>query len=204
MGLKLSDYKLIFATVALIGVLLIASPVLAEHLHFPNGEQYSELYLLGPDQTPQSIPLNIATGQNYTVNVGIGDHLGTSAYYVLYVKLRNETNQLPNQTTGTPSSLPQLYEYSSLVQNGENWTAPLTFSVSHISISDNRLVLGSITINNVECNVCKIAEFDQQNDGYYYQLFIELWAYNPISQTFEYQNRFVYFWLNATAATSTT
>jgi len=199
MRLKLSDYKLIFASVALIGVLLIASPVLADYLHLQNGEQYSELFLLGPDQTPQSIPLNIVIGQNYTVYVGVGNHLGSSAYYVLYVKLRNETDPFPDQTTGAPSPLSQLYEYGAFVQDGMNWTAPLTFSISGVSISGNESVLGTIVINNQEFNVNEVAEFDRQNNGYYYQLFVELWAYNPVSQAFDYQNRFVYFWLNATS-----
>ena len=198
MRFKLSDYKLIFLAVSLIGVLLIASPVIATFLSLQSKEQFSELYVLGPNQTPQSIPLNIVINQNYTVHVGVGDHLGTSAYYVLYVKLRNETEPLPDEATDTPSSLNQLYEYTAFVKNGVSWTAPLTFSFSDFSISNNQSSLGSITINGLETNVDKIAQFDQQNRGYYYQLFVELWAFNPLSGTFQYQNRFVYFWVNVT------
>ena len=46
----------------------------------------------------ENYPYNIAVGQNYSVYVNVGNHLGSSAYYVLYVKLGNQTDQLPNGT----------------------------------------------------------------------------------------------------------
>ena len=91
--MKLDGYKLIFVVVGLIGVLLIATPALVDVIHLPgipDGEQFSELYLLGPDHTATNYPFNIAVGQNYSVYVDVGNQLGSSAYYVLYVKLGNE------------------------------------------------------------------------------------------------------------------
>ena len=49
--MKLGDYKLIFIAVAIIGILLIASPAIAGAIQPPAGEAFSELYLLGPNQT---------------------------------------------------------------------------------------------------------------------------------------------------------
>jgi uncharacterized membrane protein len=192
-------YKRVFVAAGLIGILLIASPTLINVFSLPSDEQFSELYLLGPNQTATNLPFNIVVGQNYTVYLGVGNQLGFSAYYVCYVKLRNETEPLPNETTQTPSSLVPLYEYRALVQNGLNWAAPLTFSFSSLSISNNQSSLRSITINNVKFDVDKTAQLDQKNHGYYYQLFVELWAFNPASGTLQYQNRYVYFWLNMTS-----
>ena len=98
--MKLEGYKLIFIAVGLIGVLLIATPAIADAIHLPGGEQFSELYLLGPNQMAANYPSNIVVGQNYSVYVGVGNQLGSSAYYVLYVKLGNQTDQLPNNTLG--------------------------------------------------------------------------------------------------------
>jgi uncharacterized membrane protein len=195
--MKLADYKLVFVAVGLIGILLIASPVLADVLRLPSGERFSELYLLGPDQMAENFPFNIAVGENYSVYVG--NHLGASAYYVCYTKLRNQAEPYPNETTQTPSSLTPLYEYQTFVQNGMNWTTPLTFSISNVSISNNQSLLESITINNMKFDEGKTAQLDQESNGYYYQLFIELWAFNPASETLQYQNRYVYFWLNVTS-----
>ncbi len=109
--MKLGEYKLIFVAVGLIGALLIASPAIAGAIRPPSEEQFSELYLLGPNQMAQNYPSNIAIGQNYSVYVNVANHLGSSTYYVLYVKLANATDQLPNTTLGTPSPLAPLYEY---------------------------------------------------------------------------------------------
>ena len=61
--MKLNDYKLVFVVIGLIGVLLIATPALAGFIHLPGGEQFSELYLLGPNQMAENYPFNIAVDQ---------------------------------------------------------------------------------------------------------------------------------------------
>ena len=73
--MKLEDYKLIFVTVGLIGILLIAIPALGDVIRLPIGEQFSELYLLDPDHMAKNCPFNIVTDQNYSVYVGVGNHL---------------------------------------------------------------------------------------------------------------------------------
>jgi len=179
--------------------LLFASPVLVEVIHFPSGEPFSELFLLDSEKGTQNFPFNIVSGQSYTVYLGVGNHMGEATYYVCDVKLRNQTEFSPNSSLQIASSLPTLYEYRSVIQNGENQTIPLTFSISTTSPTKNAIVLKSITINDVEYNVDKIALYDSDNKGYYYQLFVELWAYNPAAGTIQYQNRWVYFWFNATS-----
>src|SRR5665647_561615 len=96
--MKLGDYKIIFIAAALIGVLLIASYAIIWAIRPPGGEAFSELYLLGPEQMAQNYPFNIAVNQNYSVYVNVANHLGDTANYVLYVKLANATDQLPNTT----------------------------------------------------------------------------------------------------------
>ncbi len=49
--MKLEGYRLVFVVVGLIGVLLIASPEIAGAIpRLPAESQFSELYLLGPNQ----------------------------------------------------------------------------------------------------------------------------------------------------------
>ena len=134
--MKLEGYKLVFVAVGLIGVLLIATPALGGVIRLPGGEQFSELYLLGPDQMAENYPFDIAVGQNYSVYVGVGNQLGSSAYYVLYAKFSNQTDQMPNATLGTPSILQPLYEYRFSIQDSMNWESLLTFSVSNASTQE--------------------------------------------------------------------
>jgi uncharacterized membrane protein len=196
--MKLEGYKLVFVAVGLIGVLLIASPALADVIRLPGGEQFSELYLLGPNQMAANYPSNIAVGQNYSVYVGVGNHLGSSAYYVLYVKFGNETNQMPNATLGTPSILQPLYEYRFSIQDSMSWESLLNFSVSNASISGNNSQINTLQINGVTFNVDKPAMWDSNSTTFTYQLLFELWIYNSSSGAISYNDRFVDLQLNLT------
>ena len=200
--MKLAGYKLVFVAVGLIGVLLIASPALAGAIPgLPGGEQFSELYLLGPDHMAANYPFNIAVGQNYSVYVGVGNQLGSSAYYVLYVKFGNETDQMPNDGLGTPSILQPLYEYRFSIQDSMNWESLLTFSVSNASISGNNSQINTLQINGVAFNVDKPAMWDSNSTTFKYQLLFELWLYNNKSNSIEYNSRFVDLHLNLTSST---
>ena len=196
--MKLEGYKLIFVAVGLIGVLLIATPPLIDAIRLPGGEQFSELYLLGPDHMAANYPFNIAVGQNYSVYVGVGNQLGSSAYYVLYVKFSNQTDQMPNATLGTPSSLQPLYEYRFSIQDSMNWESLLNFSVSNASISGNNSQINTLQINGVAFNVDKPAMWDSNSTTFKYQLLFELWIYNSQSDAISFNDRFVDLQLNLT------
>jgi len=196
--LKIEDYKVVFATLGLVGILLFASPTLGLVLRLPGGERFSELWVLGPRHMAEDYPFNVGADVNYLVYVGVGNHMGSSAYYVVYVKFRNQTESLSNATAGTPSPLPPLFEFRLFIEDGKSWETPLRFSFSNVSFSENRSFVGSLMINGVTFNVDKSASWDVENNGYYYQLFMELWIYNVESSDFEFHNRFVGLWLNMT------
>lgn len=196
--MKLGDYKLVFIVAALIGSLLIASPAIAGAIRLPQEEQFSELYLLGPEQKAQSYPSNIAVGQNYSVYVNVGNHLGSSAYYLLYVKLANATDQLPNTTPETPSPLQPLYEYRFSIKDSAIWQWPLRFTVTDASISPITSQINTLQINDQTINVAKSAEWNSNSTAYTYRLFFELWLYNEQTGSVEFNNRYVNLQLNLT------
>ena len=196
--MKLVGYKLVFVAVCLIGVLLIASPAIAGAIRLPGGEQFSELYLLGPSQMAENYPFNIVAGQNYSVYVDVGNQLGSSAYYVLYVKLGNQTDQMPNAALGTPSILQPLYEYRFSIQDGMNWESLLTFSLSGASISGNNSQINTLQINGVAFNVDKSAMWDSNSTTFTYQLLFELCIYDVQLGEVTFNNRFVDLQLNLT------
>jgi hypothetical protein len=198
--LTLENYKNVFAAVGLVGVLLIASPTLGWFIHLPGGEKFSELWLLGPGYMAEDYPFNVTGGANYMVYVGVGNHMGSSSYYDVRVKFRNQNEPLPNITAGTPSSLPTLYTYRVFVGDGNSWEAPLTFSFSFISFLENQAVVGTIRINDVASSVDNSASWDVNSSGYYYQLFVELWIYSVEADGFRFHNRFVSNRLNMTAS----
>jgi hypothetical protein len=189
--MKLNDYKLIFVAVGLIGALLIASPAIASAIRSPGGEQFSELYLLGPDLKAENYPSNIVADQNYSVNVVVGNHMGSSAYYTIYVKFKNQTDTLPNTTTATPSPLQPLYEYRFSIPDGQSCVNPVVFSVSGSSTLSNQSIIKQITINNVKFDVNKPATWDSNSTKFSYGLFFELWLYDAPSNSIQFNSRFV-------------
>jgi len=198
--MKLEECKVVFAAVGLIGVLILASPTLGLVLHLPGGEKFSALWVLGPGHMAEDYPFNVTAGVSYLVYVGVGNHMGSSTYYVVYVKFRNETEPLPSMTTGAPSILAPLYEYRMFLEDNSSSEFPLTFSFSNVSSVGGQSIVGSLTINGVPFIVDKSVSWDAVNSGYFYQLFMELWIYDPASDGFSFHNRFVTRWLNMTAS----
>jgi len=197
--MKLEGYKLVFIAIGFIGVLLIASPVLADLIHAPADEQFSELYLLGPEKSAANYPFNIVVGHKYSIYIGVGNHMGSSVCYVLYVKCGNGTDLLP--TRERSSSLSRLYEYRVAVQDSLNWESPLVFSVSRGSISGNKSEINALQINGVTFNINKHSIWDSNSTTFKYQLFFELWLYNSSSNKVLYNERFVNLQLNLTRLT---
>jgi uncharacterized membrane protein len=196
--MKLGDHKLIFIAAALIGSLLITSPAISGAIRLPEGEHFSELYLLGPSQMAENYPYNIAVGQNYSIYANVGNHLGSSAYYKLYVKLGNQTDQLPNNTLGTPSPLQPLYEYRFSIPDSKNWTSLLTFSVSNATIQATNSQINTLKINDAIFNADKPAIWNSNSTTFTYRLFFELWLYNGQTGSVEFNSRFVSLQLNLT------
>jgi hypothetical protein len=132
------------------------------------------------------------------VYVGVGNHMGSSTYYAMHVKFRNQTEPLPNATTGVPSSLATLYEYRVFVADNGSVEVPLTFSFFNVSFAGGKCFVGGVVINGVSFGVDEAVSWDAEKSGYYYQVFVELWIYNSELDGFSFHNRFVSRWLNMT------
>ncbi|MCK4474460.1 DUF1616 domain-containing protein, partial [Candidatus Bathyarchaeota archaeon] len=78
--MKLEDCKVLFSVVGLAGVLLLASPTFSLVWHLPGGEKFSELWVLGPGHMAEDYPFNVRANESYSVYVGVGNHMGSSAY----------------------------------------------------------------------------------------------------------------------------
>jgi hypothetical protein len=198
--MRLEDYRTIFTVGCLVLVFATAFPGLSVVFSFPKGgETFTELWVLGPGHMAEEYPFNVVVGEEYMVYMGVGNHMGSSQFYNARVKLRTQSEALPNATAGTPSPLPTWYEAMVFVEEGGTWETPLTFSFSGVSFSENRCRVESVALNEVTFDVDKTVLWDAENQGFYCHLFIELWVYGVESDAFEYHNRFVGLWLNMTA-----
>jgi uncharacterized membrane protein len=185
--------------VSLVFVLLAASPALSLVVSFPRGgESFSELWLLGPNHMAEDYPFNVQTGEENNLFLGVGNHLGHSAYYLVYAKFRNQTQSLPNASSSEPSSLSSIYEFQFFLADEDVWEAPITFEILGASVQGDSLFVESVSVNDRAFHVGCSSVWDSENDGFYFQLFFELWLYNSERSGFEFHGRFVGIWLNMT------
>lgn len=197
---KIEEYRSFLMTGSLILILIAASPTLALFIRIPSGpERFSELWLLDSDHRTDDYPFNVRVNETYTVFVGVDNHLRYSAYYRIYVKFRNQNQSAPNSSNGTtPSSLPAVFNFSSFVANEEVWELPLTFSFDY-DRTLSHIEFYNLTLNDVVLDMSNYTvAWDFENNGFFGNLFFELWLYND--NDFEYHNRFVGIWLNMTGS----
>ena len=197
--MNLEDHRTLFAATTLGLVLIAALPTVSMVVSVPSGaERFSELWVLGPTHMAEGYPFNVRVGEQYRLFVGVGNHMGCSAYYVVYVKFRNQTQPLPDTLNAVPSPLPSLYEFRAFVVDGGTWEVQLTFIFLNVSRLGNSSFVSEMSINDVVISMDSSSGWDLENSGFYYQVFFELWLYDTSLQGFQYHNRFVGIWLNMT------
>lgn len=192
--MNLGEYKISIIVIGLIGVLIIASPALEAILSFapiPRSEQFSELYLLGPERVAENYPYTISVGKNYSIYVGVGNQLGTSAYYLLSIKLGSHVDFLTNSSSEKSFPFESLYEFRFILEDEQYWESYVTFSVLDSLFTDNQSLIKQLTINGVPFNVNDYAFWDSDRNGYLYQLIFELWFFDSSEGTMVFHNRYV-------------
>jgi uncharacterized membrane protein len=194
--MSLDRYRLVFMSIFLVLVLIIASPTLSMVISWPADERFTEFWILGSEHMAEDYPFNVTEKTPYSVFLGVSNHMTGLEYYVVYLKLRNQTESSPSTKTGTPSSLKPLYEYRVFLSDGEVWEKNVTFSLSGVRFDGNVCRVSYFGVDGFSIFMNKTAAWDVINKGYYFQVFFELWRYNATASMFEYHNRFVDLWLN--------
>jgi hypothetical protein len=198
---RLQQYKVVFFVVVAVTALLVASPALQRLLVYPQTDFFTELWLLGPEHMGEGYPFNISRVQDYSVFLGIGNHLGQCGYYVVEVKFRNETMSAPGNFNGTASTLPSLYNMTVFVPDKQTWEQRLTFRFDYGFDSNmSRVEFNSMTLNGATLNLNGLtSEWNATTSRFYGNLIFELWIYNASTSGFEYNNRFVDLKFNMTS-----
>ena len=124
--------------------------------------------------------------------------MGDLQYYAIKVKFRNQSEPLPDRATGEPSPLPTLIEYRVFLKNGEAWQRQVSFSFQGVSFENNVSVIEGVSIDGHSIFVNKESALNSTSSIFYYQFFFELWIYNSIASSFQFDNRYVAVKLNMT------
>lgn len=202
--MNIREYGLLYWVVVGVLALLVASPFLSRVLVYPRTEFFTELWLLDENHKAENYPFNITQNKEYTIYLGVGNHLGYCAYYVVQVKFRNETQPAPTSfgpiESRSPSSLPSLFNLTVFVADEEILEQPITFSFDYSYHEElSQIVFSSMKLNNVWLNMTGYTlNFDPEKGGFRGFLFFELWLYDSRLNSFKYDGRFVGLWLNMT------
>jgi len=198
--MNLQQYKALWIVVTAVLALLVASPALQRVLVYPQTDFFTELSLLGPGHMAEDYPFNITQNENYTVYLGITNHLGSCAYYEVQVKFRNETESAPNSFNQTASTLPSLYNVLVFVADKESCELPVTFSFDYSLFNKNQVVFNSLTFNGASLSLAGLStDWNSTMSVFYGNLVFELWIYNGATNTFQYNARFVDLKFNMTS-----
>jgi hypothetical protein len=203
--MNLNKIKAPFIIVIAVAALLVASPVLSRILAYPRTEFFSEMWLLGPTHEAEGYPYNVTQGQNYTIYLGIGNHLGYCAYYMVQVKFRNETQPQPTSfgpvENRTPSSMPSLLNITTFVADEQNWELPISFSFDYeANLNRSQVLFKSLTINNEALDLeSYTTTWNETRSLFFGNLVFELWIYNTQAASLSYHGRFVDLKLNMTS-----
>jgi uncharacterized membrane protein len=198
--MRLHEYSVVFMAATGICALIVASPALSRLLVVSRTEFFTEMWILGPAHKAEGYPFNVTRPNNYKVFLGIGNQLGHCAYYLVEVKFRNQNQSAPNNFNRTSSSLPSLFNVTTFVADEGVWELPLTFSFDYGYNEALRLIeFHNLILNDVVLDINnRTITWDSDRQGFFGNLFFELWQYNITSQSFEYTNRFIGIWLNMT------
>jgi uncharacterized membrane protein len=196
--MTLDDYRILFLVVILGLALIAASPVLALVLPQDGNEGFSNFWMLGSDHMAEGYPSNVVAEEEYNVFIGVENQMGDSEYYMVILKFGNSSQSFPNVDGFVPSTLLPLYEYRFFVGNGEVWESPVNFSFQDVVVDGDVLSIGKVVVDGISLPVNAYTHWTAERNGFYFQLFFELWRYDVSLKSFSFDNRFVGLWLNMT------
>ena len=194
--MNFADMKLLYVFLCIGLGLIILSPTMFAVVSFPEGEKFSALWLLGSNQMIESGTLNVSVNDPETVFLGIGNYMGELEYYAVFVKFRNPTEPLPDLAVGLPSPMEPIFEYRVFLSDNETLEKNFVFSFEEVSFESETVRVSRLSINGHDVNVDKTVVWDDERNGFYCQLFFELWIYDEVTSSFQFHNRAVWFWLN--------
>jgi len=193
-----NNCKVIFIVLSLTCILVLVSPILSPFIPRRSRESFSEIYLLGSNRMAENYPFKVKPGEVYSIFLGLGNHMGASAYYAIYLKIRDRSEDPPDPRNNMPSLLPIICDYHVFLSDGEVWEKSLNFSLSFNFSDGGCCLLKELIVNDERYAINKLVLWDSEKNGFFINIFFELWIYDSKIRGFSFHNRFVGIWLNVT------
>lgn len=193
---------LVFALITTVATSSVAYTTL-----FPRpGEQFFAMWVLGSRGFAQDYYPNdnstLAAGELVDWTLGVYNHMNQLEYIVIRVKLLNSTSVSPDELTGTPSPVPEVFEVSRILLANETWSIPFAWRIMNLTLRDQSLLISGLSLNGTLLS----GSLGSAISGINFRLVFELWFYDQNSNalTFTWNangvNHSVWtqIWFNAT------
>jgi len=138
---------------------------------------------------------------NWTL--GVYNHMNSLEYVVVQVKLLNSTISGPDQIAGTPSSVPEIFEFSRILLSNETWSIPFVWRLLNLTKQGENLLITGLSIGQSFLT----GKLASAAGGIDFRLIFELWIYDENSNTLSFawssggasHSVWTQIWFNATA-----
>lgn len=108
------------------------------------GEQFSELGVLGPNMKLGDYPSQIVASETIHLYGYVGNQMGKPMYYTVMVKLGN------NDTAVNPAPITPIQQFSQVIPNNQTWTFPVDITL--IKSGVNQRIIFELWIYNETVN----------------------------------------------------
>ena len=121
-------FAVVLAILVVVGVFAVAQVFFAGRIVEP----FSELGVLGPHMKIGDYPRELHVGEKFKLYVYVGNHMGRVMYYIVYIKLGNQSIPL-NFTYPYPT--PIIVGYERIIMHNESWIFPIYLSINKTGIN---------------------------------------------------------------------
>ena len=192
--------------VVFITLLIVFETIVYAATMSQQGEQYFQVYLLGPNRMAEDYypngNSNISQAESVTWYVSVTDLRGLVQFVEIRVKLGNQSLSSPDDLKGTPSPAPVVANFRQFIQDNQTWEIPFVWEISNISSLEGSTRISQLEINNAIYPLQDVSA----NNGQNFRLIFELWTWSEDAASFqfgwfsgsEHRVAWLQVWFNAT------
>jgi len=207
MRLRISPRDLKYVIAFALVMTIISSGAAFRALYPPLGEQYFEMWILGPGGFAQHYyphdNSNIRINEPVNWTLGVQNQVGNLEYVVVEVKLLNSTITGPISSTGSPSSVQPILKFTRVLVKNETWSMPFEWIIVNATQKNGLISITGLSINGFELN----GLFASARSGYNFRFVFELWFYDTSSNALVFsqpttvgpRSVWTQIWFNATS-----
>jgi uncharacterized membrane protein len=147
----LSNNKLLVITAEQLCAIVLGATIIIAFFSvsliiFPKnqGEQFSELGVLGPNMKLGDYPHQVVASDTVNLYCYVGNQMGNPMYYTIMVKLGN------NDTAVNPAPIAPIQQFSQVLPNNQTWTFPVNVTLTQPGL--NQRIIFELYIYNQTLN----------------------------------------------------